>query len=57
MLGENEGALEGIGAGKVTLKGNLSGAPITVEQQLQIQKGVQVSSPQSLECCLWSEMC
>jgi len=28
-----------------------------IEQQLQIQKGVQVSSPQPLECCSWSDTC
>lgn len=35
----------------------LEGIFTEMEQQLQTQKGVQVSSPQPLECCSWSDTC
>ena len=41
-----------MGGGATILRGSFSGASITVEQQLHMQKGVQWSSPQSLECLL-----
>jgi len=52
-----EGRLEGVGGKNLTNKVDLVGISIAIEQQLQIQNGVQVSSPQPLECMSWSETC
>ena len=57
MLGTNKGVLPGIGGGDLIWKGNFIGASNTEEQQLQIQNGEHRSSPQSLECCSWPEIC
>jgi len=52
-----QGSLVGVGGWFLTEKGSLGGTSIAIEQQLQTQKGGQVSSPQPLECWSWSEMC
>lgn len=57
IIGKKEGAFTGIGGPDSIWKGDLAGASSAEEQQLQMQKGEQVSSPQSLECCSWSERC
>ena len=51
------GNFAGVGGRFLTKKGSLAGTSNAIEQQLQMQKGVQVSSPQPLECWSWSEMC
>lgn len=57
ILEKKEGAFAGMAGGDSIWKGNLAGASRLEEQQLQIQKGEHVSSPQSFECCWWSERC
>ena len=53
-LWKQEGVEFGKGVGTLIRKGNFTGESIAVEQQLQMQKGEQRSSPQSLEW-LWSD--
>ena len=52
-----EGWLGGVGGRYLTKKGSFVGTSNAIEQQLQMQKGVQVSSPHPLECWSWSEVC
>ena len=49
-LWKQEGFEIGIGASILIRKGDLASLSIAEEQQLQIQKGEQESSPQPLEC-------
>lgn len=52
ILEYSEGWLVGVGGRYLINKVGGDGTSNAVEQQLQTQKGVQVSSPQPLEC--WS---
>lgn len=56
-LGMKDGVVAGTGRSASCGVGHLVGVVIEVEQQEQIQKGEQASSPQSLECCAWSVKC
>lgn len=41
----------------LSVKFILEGVLTEIEQQLQTQKGEQVSSPHPFECCSWSDIC
>jgi len=56
-LENNIGNLAGFVGRYLTKKNCLVGTSNAIEQQLQMQKGVQRSSPQPLECWSWSEIC
>lgn len=52
----NAGATKGKGIGCFILKPMEVGVFTEIEQQLQTQKGEQLSSPQPFECWSWSEI-